>query len=180
MNIEEVNNPGYEKPRKSGRSWMACFGIGCVVLLVLCGVGAVITYFTAGPQFMALFDQMQIQQQNLVMAMESDLVKEKLGSPVTPIVEIVAPDVSEDGEAQLITTRQKLQGPNGEGYLVSQIRIEPGVETEQIKLYLEVDGEEFDLMDMDSDFDLGVDDGDGEMEGDGVELELEEPVGAGS
>ena len=184
MNIEEVNNPGYEQPRKSGRSWMACFGIGCVALLALCAVGAVITYFTAGPSIQAMIEQVQIQQQNMSMAMESELIKEKLGSPVTPVIEIAAPEVEIDGEVQLITSRQKLKGSEAEGYLVSQVRIEPGKPVEQLKLFLEVDGEETNLMDMDDDFNLEVDDGGGEgemedMEDGGVELELEEPVGAG-
>ena len=179
MNVEEVGNPGYEEPRKSGgRSWMACFGIGCVVVLVLCAAGAIISYFAAGPQLTAMWEQMQIQQQNLTMAMDSDIVQEKLGSPVQPVVEIVAPDVTQEGDAQLITTRQKLKGPDGEGYLVSQVRIQPGTPTEQIKLYLQVGEEEINLMDMGDDFDLNIDDG-AEMEEESEVME-EETAGAGT
>ena len=173
MNVEEVNNPGYEQPRKSGRSWMACFGIGCVVLILLCGVGMAITYFTVGQTAVEL---MQIQQENLALATDSDKVKEKLGSPVTQVVEFVMPEVSQDGDAQIQKSKIKLQGPEGEGYLVSVVRI-IGTSVEQTELYLEVGEETINLMGSDDSLELNIEDG--EMEDD-AEVDEEEPVGAGS
>ncbi|MEM9409685.1 MAG: hypothetical protein AAGA30_01140 [Planctomycetota bacterium] len=190
MNVEEVSNPGYEQPKKSGRSLFACFGIGCVVLLVLCAVGGVASYFVFQDQINLIYEQTTLAQENMDLAKESDVVKEKLGEPITPVLDFAnaTPDIATDGDAQLITTKQKLSGPDGEGILAWTIRVEPGKDIEQVEVYFMFEDEKFDLSDT-ADFDLDINDGTEEetesedetdSENSTEDEEAEEAVGAGS
>ncbi len=172
MSVDTVEAPAYGETAPassgSGKKWFTCCGIGCVVVVLLCGVGALVTYFVAGDQLKAMYEQALIQQSNLVNAMESEAVKEKLGEPIQPVIEIAMPNVSEDGDAQIIESRQKLQGPDNEGVLVSVVRIEAG-SVEQTELYLEVGDEKIDLMDVEDEINLDIDDGNLSEDGDAGE-----------
>lgn len=175
MNVEEMN-PNYEQPAKSGKSWFACFGIGCVVLFLLCGVGSAVAWFTFGQQMMDVYN---IQKQAVATAMESDKVQEKLGDNIVPVFEILLPEQSEDGDAKITLNKMKLKGSLAEGVLFFEIRIEKGQPPEQTKLYIEIDGEVIDLLNSDE-FNLEIEEPgaamDEEME---KPVEMEEPVGAG-
>ncbi len=181
MNVEEIN-PGYDQPQKSGRSWFACFGIGCVVLFLLCGAGAAVTYFVAGDYVKMAIEQGQMHAETLSTAMENETVREKLGDNIQPDPFAMPTQTPGEGQAMTTTYAVPLNGSNGSGTLNVEYVIEPGKPVQRTMFNVEIDGEIIDMMDSDGmelDIEVPSEAGSDSEEEGSVSAEEEEPVGAG-
>ena len=198
MEFDQNNQPGYEPP-KAGRNWFACCGIGCVVLFLLCGLGAVFTYFFAGEQIKLYYDHAVLHVETMQIAIESEVVRGKLGAPVQP-EGFSLPEVENlDGNIQRQKYDIKLKGSNATGNVHVEYLLQPGQPVKRSVFNLEVDGEIINLLDEPLGFELDIDEGGNDLDLNGNEfdmdgdldlddensLELEseyelDPVGAGS
>lgn len=176
MNVNDEMNPDYEQPAKSGKSWFACFGIGCVILFLLCGVGAGLSYVFMGPQIKMVTEQAQMHVETVQSTIDNEQVKTKLGDNVQP--GFAMPTTTPQGETLIQTYAIPVSGSEGEGTLHVEYEMTPGQPVIRTMFNLEVDGEVIDLMGSD-DLNLDIDGPNDDMIEDEAPME-EEPVGAGS
>ena len=147
MNTEQ-NDQVYEQPKKSGKGLFACGGIGCILLLLVCGgfVGFGVYMFT--PVF-------GILEEAQTLAAENQTVIDAIGEPITfdpPVQE------SQDNEAGEVTFRLAMKGPNGGGTVFVTMKFS-GMTFVKTAHRVELDnGEEIDLMGEDAGFNLEVED----------------------
>ena len=83
MNIEQ-NDQAYEQPKKSGKGLFACGGIGCILILLLCGGGVGLIAYMVMPVFGLLAEAQTLAESNVA-------VQQAIGEPITfdpPIQEI--------------------------------------------------------------------------------------------
>ena len=185
MNFEETRTTGYEEPVKAGRSWFACCGIGCLILVLICGAGTAISYFVFRDDINTAFDQMKLHAETMQLAMESNAVQEKLGEPVT-IQGFAWPNPTQEGDKTRISYKLDLSGPKGKGELFVDYLIEPGAGVSRTKFEVVIDGETIDLLSSDEFQMPDIEDGmNGEVDDDEADEEIileneEVPAGAAS
>jgi hypothetical protein len=124
-----------EKPKSGALKWILG-GCGCLGLLAAICVGGFVFYFGALMQ-----DTISIMNETVALAENSAVVKEALGEPV----EITGgPRQSQNGKD--MTFEVDVTGPNGSGTVYSKATVAPsGRRLESTEMYLEFDGQRFDL-----------------------------------
>ena len=173
MNVEEVNNPGYEPAKSSGKKWFACGGIGCVLLVLICGGGIGISMVIGVP-----FAQTLTEAQS--MACENQAVIDALGDPVQPVGG-PAQNGDTDPDSYKFGFDIPVSGANANGKIKFTSTWKSMTEWTIDELKVEVeDGETIDVL-AEDDFSLDIDDGAMEEEGTAdASADEEEPVGAGA
>lgn len=154
MNIEQ-NDQVYEQPKKSGKGLFACGGIGCILLLLVCGGGIGLMVYMMMPVF-------SIMQEAQTLAAENPQVIAALGEPITfgqPQQE------SQNNETGEVTMSIPASGPNGSATVRFSMKF-AGMTFEKSAHTVELeDGRVIDLMG-DGGFDLDIDDGGEELPND--------------
>jgi hypothetical protein len=162
MNFEETQNKGYEEPTKSKRGWFACGGVGCILLLLVCGGGIGLSVLFGLP-----FARTIIEANTLVSSNEK--VAAALGSPVT---------ISQPGQrppdGNKVGLDFPITGPEGSGTMKLDLEWKSWTKWEMTSLTVEVkDGETIDVLNSDEFKMPNIDDG---MEGEDMEDGEEEII----
>lgn len=163
MNFEETQNKGYEEPpTKSRRGWFACGGIGCILLLVVCGGGL-------GLGFMMLMPVLKSMTHANTLVSSDEKVIAALGSPVT-----IGQFGQQRPEGNKVGLDFPVTGPKGSGTMKLDLEWKSWNKWEMTSLTVEVkDGETIDVLNS-GEFDLpNIDDG---MDGEGAEDEPDEEI----
>ncbi len=162
MNFEETENRGYEEPKKSGRGWFACGGIGCILLLLVCGGGIGLAIMFGMPVANTLIEAN-------TMGSSNEKVAAALGSPVT-----IGQPVQRTAEGNNVGLDFPISGPKGSGTMKLDLEWKSWNKWEMTSLTVEVkDGETIDVLNSDE-FKLpNIDDG---MEGEDMDGEVEEEI----
>ena len=174
MNFEETENRGYEEPKKSGRGWFACGGIGCILLLLVCGGGIGLSFMFGMPVVNTIIEANTAVSSNQKVA-------DALGSPVT-----IGQPVQRTAEGNNVGLDFPISGPKGSGTMKLDLEWKSWNKWEMTGLTVEVkDGETIDVLNSEE-FKLDVEDGmdnadtDDEVEEEIILDDAEVPAGAAS
>lgn len=155
MNVEQAEPQTYEAPKSGGakKGFFACGGIGCILLLLLCGgaIGMVgYSYFSFNKTFTEAKTQVESNEQ----------VIQALGEPIEVSQQTGGFQMGEEGAVEM---EFPVTGSNAEGTLLLTIKGESLFSTKIVGLTVETeDGETIDVLNSDEFGPLEVDDPDAE------------------
>jgi len=148
MSVKSDFESSMEQPRSSGKKWFACGGIGCILVLLLCGGGI------AGIVAMIWPAVNTIAQEVPAKLMESQPLIDAVGEPITVGTPV---QKGQEGEAVIIF-QYPVSGPEGSGTATANVRWKSFSEWSIDSLTVDVDEQTIDVL-ASEEVELDIDDG---------------------
>jgi hypothetical protein len=148
MNVKSDFEAHMEQPKSSGKKWFACGGIGCILLLLMCGGGIATVVAIAWPVVTIVGTDIPTRIK------ENPQVIAAVGEPVE-----VGPPEQKGQNQETVMFEFDVSGPDGNGTANAAIRWKSFSEWAIDSLTVDVDDQTIDIL-ASEEVEVDIDDGD--------------------